>query len=188
VLDDPDILAAFDRGDGDGDEDETSSRQPQRAEVQQLITFRLGRMPDTVVQPGASGMAAEGMDARGKVRSRRIGGSIQKALVEGLRRGQLGHALQRFRLEIDEVELSGGLRTATIWWHSQGAEIDAQIKAEVELLRGKPRTLIARALNLKFTPQVRWKPTTVRDSSTELDSLFALVETEMDDAKDRGVV
>eukprot|EP00038_Savillea_parva_P016981 m.18731 g.18731 ORF g.18731 m.18731 type:complete len:357 (-) comp3623_c0_seq1:83-1153(-) len=185
VLEDPSVAAAFE--DNDGLHDGARSTRPTvQTAARQLITFRLGRMPDTLATAG-SGVEPEGIEARGKVRHRRIGAAMRKALVEGLRRGQLGTVLPELGVEIDEVELSRGLRTATVWWHSLGDEVDREVATEIRELRGQPRTL-ARRLNLKFTPDVRWKPTVIRDDSERLDALFADVESELRDAEDRGVV
>eukprot|EP00035_Acanthoeca_spectabilis_P026082 m.461224 g.461224 ORF g.461224 m.461224 type:complete len:372 (-) comp22247_c0_seq1:229-1344(-) len=186
VLDDPDVMAVFDRQPDEARE--RPSGRAEKQELQELITFRLGRMPDTVAEPG-SGIVSDGMNARGKVRGRRIGAMIQKTLTEALRRGQLGPELPDLALEIDEVECTKGLRTATVWWHSDGnRERDAEVEAAIRGLRGRPRSVVARGLNLKFTPQLLWKPTTVRDRSVELDELFGTVTAELEDAKERGLV
>jgi ribosome-binding factor A len=118
------------------------------AEVQKLVTFRLGRMPETVVSAPETDGA--GIGSRGNVRTKQVGAAIRKVLQEALQRGQLGAELRSLDIDIDTVEVARGLRAATVMWHSKGDdEADAEVEEAIRAARGLPRTIVARRLNLK---------------------------------------
>eukprot|EP00041_Stephanoeca_diplocostata_P010047 m.159214 g.159214 ORF g.159214 m.159214 type:complete len:423 (-) comp17997_c1_seq1:40-1308(-) len=147
--------------------------KPDPPASKELVKFRLGGIPT----PGG-GIGEFG--ARGNIRSRRISGAIQRTINEALHRGELGAELQSLGLEIESVEFGKGLRKADIWWHStQDTQKDFQLTVAIQQQARAIRRVVAQKMNMKFTPEFKWRVTTVRADEKEIDEMFAKVSEEI---------
>jgi ribosome-binding factor A len=106
-------------------------------------------------------------------RLERVGELIRHAVAEILARGEVGDdALDRHPVTIPAVRMSPDLKLATILvmpLGGQGAEptIEALDRHKKEL-----RALVARRINLKFAPELRFALDTSFDAQARMDALL----------------
>lgn len=106
-------------------------------------------------------------------RQLRIGEIIRKALSESLTRGEVRDPLlERSVVSISEVKMSPDLKIATVYIAPLGPQdVPAIVKAlasNAKYLRGR----IARALTLRYTPNLRFQPDNSFDEYAKVDALL----------------
>ena len=114
-------------------------------------------------------------------RLERVGELIRHALADILARGEvLDPALDRKPVTIPGVRMSPDLKLATIGVMPLGGQgaastIDALNKHKKEL-----RTLVARRVNLKFAPELRFQLDSSFDAQSKIDALLRSPEVARD--------
>lgn len=107
-------------------------------------------------------------------RQLRVGETIRRALSELLARGDVHDPdLNRLSITVGEVRTSPDLKIATAYVMPLGG---GQADEAVTLLarnRGELRRQIGRKLNLKFTPDLRFRPDETFDRLDEARRLFS---------------
>lgn len=106
-------------------------------------------------------------------RQLRIGEVIRKALAESLTRGEVRDpVLEMSVVSVSEVKMSPDLKIATVYIAPLGPQdVKAIVKALAEnakFLRGR----IAKALSLKYTPNLRFQPDNSFDEYAKVDALL----------------
>ncbi len=106
-------------------------------------------------------------------RQLRVGELIRHALSEALARGDIyddviaGHVIT-----ISEVRMSPDLRTATVFVMPLGGQDVKPVLDAFENNRRYIRGLVAKAVNLKFAPDVRFREDKSFDSGHRIDRLL----------------
>ena len=114
-------------------------------------------------------------------RLERVGELVRHALADILARGEiLDPALDRKPVTIPVVRMSPDLKLATIGVMPLGGRgaastIDALNKHKKEL-----RTLVARRINLKFAPELRFQLDSSFDAQSKIDALLRSPEVARD--------
>ena len=114
---------------------------------------------------------------KGKAPSQRqlkVGELIRHALVEVLNRGDVSdEVLNRHSLTVPEVRMTPDLKLATAYVMPLGGgeaeEVVAHLEQHKRFLRGE----LARRVNLKFMPQLRFKVDVSVESSARIDTILA---------------
>ncbi|MBR9766413.1 MAG: 30S ribosome-binding factor RbfA [Rhodobacteraceae bacterium] len=107
-------------------------------------------------------------------RQLRVGETIRRALSEVLQRGDVHDPeLNRFSITVGEVRCSPDLKIATAYVMPLGGGAVEEAIALLAQHRGELRRLIGRKLNLKFTPDLRFRPDDTFDRLDETRRLFA---------------
>jgi len=114
---------------------------------------------------------------KGKAPSQRqlkVGELIRHALVEVLNRGDVSdEVLDRHSLTVPEVRMTPDLKLATAYVMPLGGgeaeEVVAHLEQHKRFLRGE----LARRVNLKFMPQLRFKVDVSFQSSARIDTILA---------------
>ena len=107
-------------------------------------------------------------------RQLRVGELVRHALAELLTRGEIHDAvLAAHVLTIPEVRMSPDLRLATIFVMPLGGKDVEAVLAALESNKRYIRGEIARAVNLKFAPDVRFRADESFDESLRIDRLLA---------------
>ena len=122
-------------------------------------------------------------------RQLRVGEVIRRALSEILARGELhDEALAHVSVTVAEVRVSPDLRHATAFvLPLGGGAVDAMVKA---LARAAPflRGEVARAINLRYAPEIVFAPDTSFDHASRIDAALRRPEVRRDlhpDAKSK---
>jgi ribosome-binding factor A len=109
-------------------------------------------------------------------RKHRIAGEVQKLLNELLLAEVKDPRLAKAR--VSDVEVSGDLGLATVYFNTLGLDDDpGPIKEGFEQARGFFRSRVARALQLRRVPELRFRHDTTARRAVELGRLI-------DDARD----
>jgi|SRR5690348_3044501 ribosome-binding factor A len=107
-------------------------------------------------------------------RQLRVGELIRHALAEVFTRGEMHEAvLSPEALTVSEVRMSPDLRLATVFVLPLGGKEVAQILAALEANRRYLRGVVARAVNLKFAPEVRFRADESFEQARRIDRLLA---------------
>jgi ribosome-binding factor A len=107
-------------------------------------------------------------------RQLRVGELIRHALAELLARGEIHDAvLASHALTIPEVRMSPDLRLATIFVMPLGGKDVEAVLAALESHKRYIRGEVARAVNLKFAPDVRFRADQTFDEALRIDRLLA---------------
>lgn len=106
-------------------------------------------------------------------RQLRIGEIIRKALSESLTRGEVRDpVLEMSVVSVSEVKMSPDLKIATVYIAPLGPQdVKVIVKALAEnakFLRGR----IAKAISLKYTPNLRFQPDNSFDEYAKVDALL----------------
>lgn len=113
-------------------------------------------------------------------RQLRVGELIRHALSELLARGDIhDEVIAGNVITISEVRMSPDLRHATIFVMPLGGENVEPVLAALERNRRFIRGTVARAVNLKFAPDVRFRKDESFESGQRIDRL-------LDSLKERG--
>ena len=107
-------------------------------------------------------------------RQLRVGELVRHALAELLQRGEIhDEVLAAHALTIPEVRMSPDLRLATIFVMPLGGKDIEAVLAALDNHRRYIRGEVARAVNLKFAPEVRFRADTTFDEALRIDRLLA---------------
>ena len=107
-------------------------------------------------------------------RQLRVGELVRHALAELLQRGEIhDEVLTSHALTIPEVRMSPDLRLATIFVMPLGGKDIEAVLAALESNKRYIRGEVARAVNLKFAPDVRFRADQTFDEALRIDRLLA---------------
>jgi ribosome-binding factor A len=107
-------------------------------------------------------------------RQLRVGELVRHALAEMLARGEIhDEVLASHVLTIPEVRMSPDLRLATIFVMPLGGKGIEAVLAALEANKRYIRGEVARAVNLKFAPEVRFRADQTFDEALRIDRLLA---------------
>lgn len=107
-------------------------------------------------------------------RQLRVGELVRHALAEMLARGEIhDEVLASHVLTIPEVRMSPDLRLATIFVMPLGGKDIEAVLAALESNKRYVRGEVARAVNLKFAPEVRFRADQTFDEALRIDRLLA---------------
>jgi ribosome-binding factor A len=107
-------------------------------------------------------------------RQLRVGELIRHAVAELLARGEIHDAvLASHALTIPEVRMSPDLRLATIFVMPLGGKDVEAVLAALESHKRYIRGEVARVVNLKFAPDVRFRADQTFDEALRIDRLLA---------------
>ena len=114
---------------------------------------------------------------KGKAPSQRqlkVGELIRHALVEVLNRGDVSdEVLDRHSLTVPEVRMTPDLKLATAYVMPLGGDEAEEVVAHLEQHKRFLRGELARRVNLKFMPQLRFKVDVSFESSARIDTILA---------------
>jgi len=114
-------------------------------------------------------------------RTLRVAELIRHTVSDLLTRGEVNDpALEGRVITIPDVAMSPDLKLATVYVMPLGGKDVAGIVAALERNKKFLRTEIARRVNLKFAPEVRFKPDQSFDASAKIDALFERPEVKRD--------
>ncbi len=103
----------------------------------------------------------------------RVAEAVRHAAVDALARGHFDEpALAAGSLTIREVKMSPDLRLATLSIMPLGGKQRAETMAALERHRKALRAEIARRVNLKFAPDLRFVPDDSYDAQARIDELL----------------
>ena len=112
-------------------------------------------------------------------RQLRVGELIRHALSEALARGDIhDDVIAEHVITISEVRMSPDLKQAMIFIMPLGGGDVAPVLAALERNRKYLRGLVARAVNLKFAPDVRFREDKSFDSGYRIDRLLDSLKDE----------
>jgi ribosome-binding factor A len=107
-------------------------------------------------------------------RQLRVGELVRHALAELLARGEIHDDMLLSRaVTIPEVRMSPDLRLATIFVLPLGGKDIEAVLAALEANKRYLRGEVARAVNLKFAPEVRFRADETFDEALRIDRLLA---------------
>ncbi len=107
-------------------------------------------------------------------RQLRVGELIRHALAQMLARGEIhDDVLASSVVTVSEVRMSSDLRLATIYIMPLGGKDPAAVLAALDKNRKFIRGEVARAVNLKFAPEIRFLPDESFDDAERIDRLLA---------------
>jgi ribosome-binding factor A len=107
-------------------------------------------------------------------RQLRVGELIRHALAEMLARGEVhDDVLSAHVVTVPEVRMSPDLRLASIYVMPLGGKDVQPVVAALDRNKKFIRAEIARAINLKFAPDIRFLPDETFDEAQRIDRLLA---------------
>ena len=120
-------------------------------------------------------------------RLERVGELIRHALAEALTRGDVPDAsLDKHPVTIPAVKMSPDLKLATISVMPLGGEGAASILDALNRNKKELRALLARRINLKFAPDLRFALDGSFDAQARIDALLRSPEVARDLRRDSG--
>src|SRR6202047_2028833 len=125
--------------------------------------------------------------ARGPTqRSVRVGELVRHALAEILARGEVHDpVIETHLITVPEVRMSPDLRVATVYILPLGGQDAAVVLAALDRNKRYLRGEIARRVNLKFTPDIRFRIDERFDEADRIDKLLRSPDVTRD-LKDDG--
>jgi ribosome-binding factor A len=118
-------------------------------------------------------------------RQLRVGELIRHALAEMLTRGEIhDDVLASHVVTIPEVRMSPDLRLASIYVMPLGGKDVQPVLSALERHKRYIRGEIAREVNLKFAPEIRFLPDETFDEAARIDRLLASEKVRQDLDKD----
>jgi ribosome-binding factor A len=106
-------------------------------------------------------------------RLERVGELIRHALADILARGEVrDEAFDRHPLTIPDVRMSPDLKLATILVMPLGGKGAGAVVEALDRHKKELRTLVARRINLKFAPDLRFAVDTSFDAQARMDELL----------------
>ena len=106
-------------------------------------------------------------------RVERVGELIRHALADILARGEVrDEAFDRHPLTIPDVRMSPDLKLATILVMPLGGKGAGAVVEALDRHKKELRTLVARRVNLKFAPDLRFAVDTSFDAQARMDELL----------------
>lgn len=118
-------------------------------------------------------------------RQLRVGEVIRHSLAELLARGEIhDDVLSSHVVTIPEVRMSPDLKVATIYVMPLGGKDTAAVIKALERNDRFIRGVVARAVNLKFAPQVRFRKDETFEEASRIDALLASPRVRQDTQKE----
>jgi ribosome-binding factor A len=107
-------------------------------------------------------------------RQLKVGELIRHALAEILTRGEIvDDVLDRYSLTVSEVRMTPDLKLATVFVLPLGGEGSEEAVSHLDKHKRFLRGELARRVNLKFMPELRFKTDTSFAASKRIDELLA---------------
>jgi ribosome-binding factor A len=120
-------------------------------------------------------------------RQLRVGELIRHALAEMLSRGDIHDAVIEARMiTVPEVRMSADLRLATIYIMPLGGRDKDDVLAALERNKRYVRGEIARRINLKFAPELRFRIDERFDEADRIDRLLRTPAVQRDLGGEKG--
>ena len=114
-------------------------------------------------------------------RQLRVGELVRHALAEMLARGAVHDpVLEGHMITVPEVRMSADLRLATIYVMPLGGHDQAQVIAALDRNKRFLRGEIARSVNLKFAPEIRFRIDERFDEAERIERLLRTPEVQRD--------
>ena len=106
-------------------------------------------------------------------RQLRVGEAVRHALVEVLSQGEVHDpVLEAHMVTVPEVRMSPDLRLATIYVMPLGGRDEQRVVAALERNKRYLRGVIARKVNLKFAPDIRFRLDERFDEAERIEKLL----------------
>jgi len=125
--------------------------------------------------------------AGGSQRQLRVGELIRHELAEMLSRGDIHDpVIERHMVTVPEVSMSPDLRLATIYVMPLGGRDEDEVIEALERNKRYVRGEIARRVNLKFAPDIRFRIDNRFDEAERIEKLLRtpVVQRDLDGEKD----
>ncbi|HSD93528.1 MAG TPA: 30S ribosome-binding factor RbfA [Methyloceanibacter sp.] len=107
-------------------------------------------------------------------RQLKVGELIRHALAEILARGDISdEILERHSLTVPEVRMTPDLKLATVYVLPLGGGEAEEAVAHLDKHKRYLRGLLAKRINMKFMPELRFKVDTSFEASARIDELLA---------------
>jgi ribosome-binding factor A len=120
-------------------------------------------------------------------RMQRVAELIRHTMAELLVRSAIGDpVLERSAITIPEVRMSPDLKLATIFVMPLGDNSIADVLAALDRHKKYLRGQIARRIDLRFAPDIRFKADPSFDYGAKIDALLELPEVKRDLSKQKG--
>jgi ribosome-binding factor A len=117
----------------------------------------------------------------------RVAELIRHTMAELLVRSAIGNpVLERSAITIPEVRMSPDLKLATIFVMPLGDNSIADVLAALDRHKKYLRGQIARRIDLRFAPDIRFKADPSLEYGAKIDALLALPEVKRDLSKIQG--
>jgi ribosome-binding factor A len=126
-------------------------------------------------------------NARQSQRQLRVGELVRHALADILAQGQVHDpVIEGHMITVPEVRMTADLRLATIYVMPLGGRDEADVLAALERNRKFLRGEIARRVNLKFAPDIRFRLDERFDEADRIDKLLRspAVRRDLEPARD----
>jgi ribosome-binding factor A len=119
--------------------------------------------------------------AGASARQLRVGELVRHALAEMLSRGDIHDPIiEAHMITVPEVRMSADLRLATIYVMPLGGRDEKEVLAALEGNKRYMRGEIARRVNLKFAPEIRFRIDERFDEAERIDKLLRTPEVQRD--------
>jgi ribosome-binding factor A len=119
--------------------------------------------------------------AGGSPRQLRVGELIRHALADMLSRGEVHDpVIEAHMITVPEVRMSPDLRLATIYIMPLGGRDEQQVLDALEANKRYMRGEIARRVNLKFAPEIRFRIDERFDEAERIEKLLRTPEVRRD--------
>lgn len=119
-------------------------------------------------------------------RQLRVGELVRHAMAEIVSRGDLNDdLLARVFITFPEVRMSPDLKIATVFVTVHDAKDEQPVIKALAGHRGEIRREVARRVNLKFAPDVRFRIDDRLDDAARIDAILRSPEVQRDIAKSR---
>jgi ribosome-binding factor A len=125
--------------------------------------------------------------AGGSQRQLRVGELIRHELAEMLTRGDIHDpVIETHMITVPEVRMTGDLRLATVYVMPLGGHDAKDVIAAFERNKRFIRGEVARRVNLKFAPEIRFRVDERFDEAERIEKLLRTpaVQRDLDDEKD----
>ena len=117
-------------------------------------------------------------------RQQRVAELVRHALAEVLSRGDIQDPVLTSRvITIPEVRMSPDLKLATAYVMPLGGQDERDVLAALERNRKILRQEVARRVNLKFAPELRFRRDESFDEAARIDALLRSEKVQRDTAK-----
>ena len=127
--------------------------------------------------------------ASGSARQLRVGELVRHALADMLSRGDVHDpVIEAHMITVPEVRMSPDLRLATIYIMPLGGRDEEDVLAALERNKRYMRGEIARRVNLKFAPEIRFRIDERFDEAERIEKLLRtpVVQRDLGGGKDES--
>ena len=120
-------------------------------------------------------------------RQLRVGEAVRHAVAELLAHGEVHDAvIETHLITVPEVRMSPDLRLATIYVMPLGGRDEAQVLAALDRNKRYLRGMIAKKVNLKFAPDIRFRIDERFDEAERIEKLLRSPAVQRDLGGDGG--